>query len=85
MDKTQKRRVIAAGLAIMAAAAVAACASPASSTGTGAQVSPAVAKLVDEHGNAKLTHLLLALAARQKARSASIHHRCRAVYRQPLP
>ena len=48
MDKTQKRRVIAAGLAIMAASTVTACASPASSTGTGAQVSPAVAKLVDE-------------------------------------
>jgi Domain of unknown function (DUF929) len=51
MDVTPKRRVIAVALAIIAAVAVTACASPASSTGTGiqaAQVSPAVAKLVAE-------------------------------------
>jgi hypothetical protein len=39
-----------------------------------------VAKLMEEHGDAKLTHLLLTLADCHKARSASIHDRCRAVY-----
>jgi hypothetical protein len=51
MDAKRKRRVITVALAIIAAIAVSACASPASSTGTGeqvAQVSPAVAKLVTE-------------------------------------
>jgi hypothetical protein len=44
-----------------------------------------VARLVEEHGDAKLTDLLLTLADCQKARSASIHDRCKAVYEQLLP
>jgi hypothetical protein len=44
-----------------------------------------VAKLMTEHGDAKLTDLLLTLAACPKARSASIHDRCKAVYGQLLP
>ena len=44
-----------------------------------------VAKLMAEHGDAKLTDLLLTLAACPKARSASIHDRCKAVYGQRLP
>ena len=44
-----------------------------------------VAKLIDEHGDAKLVDLLLMLADCQKARSASIHDRCKAVYVQLLP
>jgi hypothetical protein len=44
-----------------------------------------VAKLMAEHGDAKLTDLLLALANCPKARSASIHDRCKAVYGQLLP
>ena len=44
-----------------------------------------VAKLMEEHGDAKLTDLLLTLANCQKARSASIHDRCKAVYGQLLP
>jgi hypothetical protein len=43
-----------------------------------------VAKLMEQHGDAKLTHLLLTLAACPKARSASIHDRCKAVYCQLL-
>ena len=39
-----------------------------------------MAKLMEEHGDAKLTDLLLTLADCQKARSASIHDRCKAVY-----
>jgi hypothetical protein len=39
-----------------------------------------VAKLMEEHGDAKLTDLLQTLADCQKARSASIHDRCKAVY-----
>ena len=39
-----------------------------------------VAKLMAEHGDAKLTDLLQTLADCQKARSASIHDRCKAVY-----
>ena len=39
-----------------------------------------VARLVAQHGNAKLTDLLQMLADCQKARSASIHDRCKAVY-----
>jgi len=38
------------------------------------------ARLVEEHGNAKLTDLLQTLADCQKARSAIIHDRCKAVY-----
>ena len=40
----------------------------------------AVARLIEEHGDAKLTDLLLTLADCQKARSASIHDRCKAVF-----
>jgi hypothetical protein len=36
-----------------------------------------VAKLIAEHGDTKLTHLLVTLANCQKARSASIHDRCK--------
>jgi hypothetical protein len=39
-----------------------------------------VAKLREEHDDAKLTDLLQKLADCQKARSASIHDRCKAVY-----
>jgi hypothetical protein len=38
-----------------------------------------VAKLMAEHGDAKLTDLLQTLADCQKARSASIHDRCKSV------
>ena len=44
-----------------------------------------VAKLAEQHGDAKLTDLPLTLAACPKARSASIHDRCKAVYGQLLP
>jgi len=44
-----------------------------------------VAKLIEEHGDAKLTDLLVTLAACPKARSMSIHDRCKAVYGQLLP
>jgi hypothetical protein len=46
-----------------------------------------VAKLLnlEQHGDAKLTDLLQVLAACPKARSASIHDRCKAVYGQLLP
>ncbi len=37
-------------------------------------------RLVEEHGDAKLTDLLQTLADCPKARSASIYDRCRAVY-----
>ena len=39
-----------------------------------------VARLVEEHGDAKLTDLLQTLADCPKARSASIHDRCKVVY-----
>jgi hypothetical protein len=39
-----------------------------------------VARLVEEHGDAKLTVLLQTLADCPKARSVSIYDRCRAVY-----
>jgi hypothetical protein len=39
-----------------------------------------VARLVEEHGDAKLTELLVTLANCPKARSASVYDRCRAVY-----
>ena len=39
-----------------------------------------VARLVEEHGDAKLTELILTLANCPKARSASVYDRCRAVY-----
>jgi hypothetical protein len=44
-----------------------------------------VAKLMEEHGDAKLTDLLQTLADCSKARSASLHDRCKAVYGQLLP
>ena len=44
-----------------------------------------VARLVEEHGDAKLTELIVALADCQKGRSDSIHDRCKAVYEQLLP
>jgi hypothetical protein len=44
-----------------------------------------VAKLMEQRGDAKLTDLLQALVASPKARSASIHVRCKAVYSQLLP
>jgi hypothetical protein len=43
------------------------------------------AKLMAEHGDAKLTDLLHTLADCPKARSASVHDRCKAVYGQRLP
>jgi hypothetical protein len=44
----------------------------------------AVARLLEEHGDAKLTDLLVTLANCPKARSASIHHRCKAVFERLL-
>jgi hypothetical protein len=44
-----------------------------------------VARLTAEHGDARLTDLLLTLADCQKACSASIHDRCKMVYGQRLP
>ena len=44
-----------------------------------------VAKLMEQYGDAKLTDLLSTLADCPKARSASIHDRCKAVYGQRLP
>ena len=40
----------------------------------------AVARLLKEHGDAKLTDLLRMLADCPKARSASVYDRCKAVY-----
>ena len=42
-----------------------------------------VARLMERHGDAKLTDLLQTLANCPKARSASIHDRCRAVFERP--
>jgi hypothetical protein len=39
-----------------------------------------VAKLIEQHGDAKLPELLYVLADCPKARSQSIHDRCKAVY-----
>jgi hypothetical protein len=39
-----------------------------------------VEKLIAEHGDAKLTDLLVSLADCPKARSVSVHDRCKAVY-----
>ena len=44
-----------------------------------------VARLMERHGDAKLTDLLQTLANCPKARSASIHDRCKAVFEQRLP
>jgi hypothetical protein len=46
----------------------------------GRRGSYAVAWLREAHGDAKLADLLQMLADCQKARSASIHDRCKAVY-----
>ena len=42
-------------------------------------------RLLEEHGDAKLTDLLQTLADCPKTRSASVHDRCKAVYEKPLP
>ena len=39
-----------------------------------------VAKLMERHGDAKLTDLLVGIAQCPKARSVSIHYRCRATF-----
>jgi hypothetical protein len=44
-----------------------------------------VAKLMAEHGDAKLTDLLVTLADCEKERSVSVHDRCKAVYGRRLP
>jgi hypothetical protein len=44
----------------------------------------AVARLLEEHGDAKLTDLLVTLANCPKARFASIHDRCKAVFERLL-
>jgi hypothetical protein len=44
-----------------------------------------IARLIETHGDAKLTDLLIMLADCPKARSVSIHDRCKAVYGQRLP
>jgi hypothetical protein len=41
--------------------------------------------LLEQHGDAKLTDVLSMLANCPKARSASVHDRCKAVYGQRLP
>ena len=55
------------------------------SGGLGRRGRYSVARLREQHGDAKLTDLLLTLANCQKARSASIHDRCKAVHGQRLP
>ena len=45
----------------------------------------AVTKLIEQHGDAKLTDLLVTVADCAKTRSASVHDRCKAVYARPLP
>ena len=44
-----------------------------------------VSRLIERHGDAKLPDLLVTLANCPKARSVSIHDRCKAVYGQRLP
>ena len=44
-----------------------------------------VQRLRAQHGDAKLTDLLQKLADCQKARSASIHDRCKAAYEKAPP
>ena len=44
-----------------------------------------VARLMEQHGDAKLTDLLHTLADCPKAGLASIHDRCKAVFGQWLP
>ena len=48
------------------------------------EVAVVVAWLMEQHGDAKLTDLLSTLADRAKARSMSVHDRCKAVYGQWL-
>jgi hypothetical protein len=43
-----------------------------------------VARLVEEHGDAKLTGLIVTLANCPKARSASVYDRCKAVYEKTV-
>ena len=43
-----------------------------------------VSKLMEQHGDAKLTDLLQALADCPRARSVNIHDRCKAVYVGPI-
>jgi hypothetical protein len=43
-----------------------------------------VARLVEEHGDAKLTELLVTLTNCPKARSASVYDRCKAVYEKAV-
>jgi hypothetical protein len=40
---------------------------------------------VEQHGDAKLTDLLVTLVDCPKVRSASVHDRCKAVYGRLLP
>ena len=40
-----------------------------------------VAKLIERYDDAKLTDLLVTLADCQRARSASVHDRCKAMYK----
>jgi hypothetical protein len=42
-----------------------------------------VARLMDEHGDAKLPELLVTLTQCPKARSVSVYDRCRAIYERP--
>ncbi len=44
-----------------------------------------VARLIEQHGDAKLTDLLQTIADCPRAHSASIHDRCKAVFGQLLP
>jgi hypothetical protein len=44
-----------------------------------------VARLMESHGDAKLTDLLHVLADCPKASSPSVHDRCKALYGQRLP
>jgi hypothetical protein len=50
----------------------------------GRRGSYSVTRLMEEHGDAKLTDLLQALASCPKARSVNIHDRCKAVYVGPI-
>jgi hypothetical protein len=43
-----------------------------------------VARLIEQYGDGKLTDLLPTLADCEKARSASVYERCKAVYAQRL-
>jgi hypothetical protein len=46
----------------------------------GRRVRYSVARLLETHGDAKLTDLLITLADSEKTSSASVHDRCKAVY-----